>query len=146
MPYVKGAWILHTLRNQLEDDSLFFDIMHTFSTQNAPKIVESDSFVALVNEKTGEDYNWFFKHYLYNNEAPSLSYNIDENGLLRYKWNNVEGDFKKLTIVINVRGSEYRITPTKEVQTLRLFQGLDAKSISFDNTALFEIVIDKKLK
>src|SRR5690606_35016695 len=39
--YVKAAWVLHTLRAQLDNDPLFFDIIKTFATRYKYKIVTS---------------------------------------------------------------------------------------------------------
>ncbi|TND07791.1 MAG: aminopeptidase N [Bacteroidetes bacterium] len=83
--YHKGSWILHSLRYALENDSLFFDILETFATENAPKTVTSKDFIALVNRKTGKDYQWFFDQYLYNRLAPEIEYSI-EKGKMYYRW------------------------------------------------------------
>lgn len=85
--YTKGAWILHTLRETINNDPVFFDIIKTFSTKYAYKNVTSKDFMAVVNEKTGEDYNWFFNQYLYNRFVPELEYYKDD-GVFYYSWNN----------------------------------------------------------
>lgn len=139
--YVKGAWILHTLRNHMGNDSLFFDIIRTFSTENAPKIVESQDFVNLVNSKTGKDFSWFFDHYLYKNEAPSLSYYINEHAVMKYKWTNVDSNFNQLQIVIEFKGQDIIITPTTKLQTIQLPIGI----FNFESSVLFELNEDKKI-
>ncbi len=116
--YGKGAWILHTLRKHLENDSLFFDIIHTFYESNQYKIVKSNDFITLVNQKTGSDYNWFFDQYLFNNYAPELEYKFTEFGTVFYRWVNTEESFNQIKLNLTVNGSKYVITPTNKVQEL----------------------------
>jgi aminopeptidase N len=116
--YGKGAWILHTLRNHMENDSLFFDIIHTFYESNKYKIVSSNDFVELVNQKTGSDYTWFFKQYLFNNYAPELEYYVNEFGTVFYKWVNTDESFNKIKIKLTINDSKYVITPTNQVQEM----------------------------
>lgn len=84
--YTKGAWILHTLRETIMDDSVFFDIIKSFATKYAYRNVTSDDFIALVNQKTGRNYNWFFAQYLHNRFIPELEYYKTGN-VFYYTWN-----------------------------------------------------------
>lgn len=95
--YLKGSWMLHTLRHVMEDDSLFFDILRTFRIHYHAQLVTSADFVKWVNDKSGKDYNWFFDHYLYHRKAPILEYYIDrkaEDPVIYYRWKNAEEEFK----------------------------------------------------
>jgi len=114
--YGKGSWILHTLRGQIENDSLFFDIMKSFYGTYKYQIVESKDFTDMVNEKTGADYGWFFNQYLSSNFVPELDYTFTENGVVYYKWNNVSADFNKLKIKILVNNKPHTLTPTTKTQ------------------------------
>ncbi len=143
--YMKGAWVLQSLRNQLNNDTLFFDIIKSFHVENAREIVVSQDFVNHVNEKTKSDYSWFFNHYLYNNEAPSLSYYIDDNGMFYYQWNNVKDDFTKLKITIGVGRKLVQIIPTKSVQKLQLPLINESYEVRFSRDVLFEKKKMKKL-
>ncbi|MFD1551768.1 M1 family peptidase [Putridiphycobacter roseus] len=144
--YNKGAWILHSLRTQINQDSIFFDILQTFSENNKYKIVDSDDFIHLVNEKTKDNYNWFFNHYLYNNEAPSLSYYISDQGILHYKWSNTLPEFNQLKLGLTTQNKEYTITPTHKVQQFTLPKSEDGYwHFNFSNEVLFAIIKDKSL-
>jgi aminopeptidase N len=70
--YNKGAWILQTLRETIDNDELFFDIISAFYKENKYHTVTSEDFIELVNRKTRKDYNWFFDQYLHNNSIPVL--------------------------------------------------------------------------
>jgi len=145
--YGKGAWILHSLRDQLENDKLFFDIIHTFYTNNAYSIVSSKDFIELVNKKTGEDWNWFFHQYLQNNFAPELVYNTDARGNLIYKWVNVYPEFNKLKVRVKFRNGTIVITPSSQIQKLELNDNqIGVEGIRIDYNSYFALSYDKKLK
>jgi aminopeptidase N len=85
--YTKGAWVLHTLRETIANDSVFFDIIKTFATRYRLKNVRSQDFINVVNEKTKSDYSWFFAQYLNNRFIPVLEY-YQKDGVFYYAWNS----------------------------------------------------------
>jgi hypothetical protein len=84
--YGKGALILHTIRNVINDSTLFFDILQTFYSEHAAKShVTTADFIELVERKTGKSWKKFFEAYLYNRKVPVLkwyygNYNPDRTG------------------------------------------------------------------
>ena len=106
--YTKGAMILHTIRNIINDSTLFFDILHTYYREHAAKShVTTADFIEVLERKTGKDWHKFFDVYLYNREVPALhwfygSYDIgpDQNSGVKTnipfvvaKWVNVPEGF-----------------------------------------------------
>lgn len=112
-PYVKGALTLHGLRGLIDNDSLFFDIIKSYNMTRRNSIVTVKDFTDYVNERTGQDYSWYFKQYLYsekkpilqvkpvkkNERCPDLIY-VVENGsrehfvnLVKMRWTNVDDSF-----------------------------------------------------
>lgn len=104
--YTKGAWTLHTLRETINNDSVFFEIIKTFATRYAYKNVTSKDFISVVNEKTGADYQWFFEQYLYNRFVPELEY-CKSNGKIYYRWNRdfTNVDFRLPVVLCDTLGS-----------------------------------------
>lgn len=143
--YMKGAWILNTLRQQLKNDSLFFDIIYSFYQQSAYQLVESKDFIQLVNQKTQKDFNWFFNQYLYNNFAPELEYTIHD-GVLYYKWSKVNEDFNQLKVKFRTVLRTKELIPTTEVQTYRLPEDTDSDYASFLSESLYALKKNRKLK
>ena len=141
--YNKGSWVLHTLRNTINNDSLFFDILKTFRIENNQQQIHSEKFIQLVNKKTGKDYTWFFKQYLYNRKAPFLEYywvNTD----FYFRWTNTDVDFK-LPIELKVAGEITKLYPTSTIKKITL----NSKSSTFsDNSGLlyYGIKENKKLQ
>ncbi|HET6989886.1 MAG TPA: M1 family metallopeptidase [Bacteroidia bacterium] len=91
--YMKGAWVLHSLRYAIGNDSLFFDILHSFYMENRMKEISSDALEEIVNRKTGKDFHWFFEQYLHNRFTPELEYCVSD-GKLFYRWGKTNPDFK----------------------------------------------------
>lgn len=133
--YMKGSWILHTLRTVIADDTLFFDILKTFRMQYNMKQITSEAFVDMVNQKTGKDYNWFFKQYLHKRKAPFLEYYGSE-GKIYFRWKYTDDDFKMSVEVVYGNGKKFMIHPTTKVQSVALPNG--ASDFAFnDRTQLF---------
>jgi aminopeptidase N len=91
--YVKGAWILHTLRNTI-GDAAFFDVTRRLVYGRSdpkpgnftPRYSSTNEYVKLVNEVTGKDYGWFFDVYLREAALPELVESRDGDQLtLRWK-------------------------------------------------------------
>jgi aminopeptidase N len=71
--YIKGAMVLHTMRNVISNDPLFFDILRTFYSDYACGAHPTTSdFINLVEKKTGHSWKSFFDVYLYKTEVPKL--------------------------------------------------------------------------
>lgn len=150
--YMKGAWILHTLRTLLESDQslpdgskLFFDILKSFHEKYKMKTVASKDFSDMVNEITDRDYTWFFRQYLNKREAPFLEYYWD--GLdFYYRWKYVDADFK-MPAEISLDGLiTINLKPTDKIQKIAI-SSQTYKEISFNNyTELFGVEQNKKLK
>ncbi|MFH1004323.1 MAG: M1 family metallopeptidase [Bacteroidota bacterium] len=143
--YVKGAWILHTLRTLINNDKIFFDIIKTFYGNNKMKTVTSQDFINVVNEKTGENYGWFFKQYLNNHKVPFLEYYWDGKDIF-YRWANTDSTFK-MPVELKLDGMKsLNIKPSNIVQKVQVSSEY-YKSISFpSNTLLFGKEENKKLK
>ncbi len=77
--YVKGAWVLHTLRN-LIGDAAFYDVTRRIVYGRPdpkpgnfkPRFSSTPEYIDTVNKVTGKDYRWFFDVYLYEAALPEL--------------------------------------------------------------------------
>ena len=76
--YYKGAWILHTLRNTIDDDKIFFSMLKSFYQKNKISNVTTKQFIDYVNTYTQKDYTSFFYQYLYTAKIPVLEYKIEK--------------------------------------------------------------------
>ncbi|MBU0692813.1 T9SS type A sorting domain-containing protein, partial [bacterium] len=74
--YQKAGWVLHMLRKQLLGDELFYELMHEWTSRYAFGTVDTEDFISLVNEMSGEDYRWFFDQWIYQAGHPELSMEV----------------------------------------------------------------------
>jgi len=121
--YTKGALLLHTLRNVIKSDTLFFDILKSFYDQSKYKTATTKEFITLVNRKTGRDLTWFFNQYLNSRVCPQLEYNFvyyteNEEYEINFKWNNVNSDFMLPVEVETGSGKKYILNPSDTIKSI----------------------------
>jgi aminopeptidase N len=148
--YVKGAWTLHTLRNTINNDSLFFDIIRTFYNENKLKIITTKAFTDLVNRKTGKDYGWLFDQYLYRRKAPFLEVQHAKDGTFYYRWTEVPKEFNKLPVYVKFPFDEetLELFPSDKIQLIKTSKApVKSSDVFIDNfKVLFGIKWSKKLE
>lgn len=76
LSYNKGAAIIHTLRHEIQDDDLFFEVMKTFQTDFTDSTATGEDFRRIAEELTGMDFETFFEQWYYGEGYPKydLSY------------------------------------------------------------------------
>ena len=116
--YMKGAWIMHTLRSVINDDSTWFEILKEFMVENAQSHVDTEDFFAKVKEKTGNDYSYFSEQYFYTPNQPELEY-YQTDSEFYYKWSNVNENFV-MPIDFLINGLEKRVFPSQEFQSFNI--------------------------
>ncbi len=68
--YKKGASIIHMLRYELNDDSLFFGILREYQKTFADSSAVAEDLLKLINDLSGSDYSWFFDQWYYGTGYP----------------------------------------------------------------------------
>ncbi len=116
--YMKGAWIMHTLRSVIDDDEVWFAILKEFMIENAKGFASTEDFFDKVTEKTGTDYSYFSEQYFYSPNQPVLEY-YQTDSSFHYKWSNVNDNFiMPMGLLIN--GVEKRVEPSQEFQSFEI--------------------------
>ena len=110
--YVKGAWIMHTLRHVIDNDELWFDILKSFAVKNAKSHVSTEDFLNHVIYKTRYNFQLIFYQYFYTHKPPVFEYYQDGSKFF-YRWDAVSGF--DMPIDINLNGVELRINPKKDI-------------------------------
>ena len=116
--YMKGAWVMHTLRSVINNDKIWFEILKEFMVENAKGFANTQDFFNKVREKTGKDYWYFAEQYFYSPNQPVLEYYQDSNSF-SYRWNNVNNNFE-MPIDLLVNGKPKRILPSKELKSFNI--------------------------
>jgi len=114
--YSKGSLIAHTLRMTLGDDD-FYEVIRRLVYGRpdprpgnfVPQLSSTREMNALVNQVTGQDYDWFFDAYLYEAALPVLS-QTREGDLLILGWTTGNGGAFPMPLEIEVDG-QTRLVP-----------------------------------
>jgi aminopeptidase N len=110
--YMKGAWVMHTLRSAINNDTIWFEILKDFMVENAKGFADTTDFFKKVEEKTGNDYWYFAEQYFYSSNQPELEYYQTDSDFY-FKWGNVNESFiMPLDLLVN--GKEKRVFPRKK--------------------------------
>ncbi|XRE44171.1 Peptidase M1 family protein [Tenacibaculum discolor] len=124
--YYKGANMLHTIRQLVNDDEKWRQILRGLNTDFYHKTVTTQEIEQYIIEKSGIDLSKVFDQYLRTVKIPEFEYTI-KNKELKYRWNNVVKGFD-MPLRISVNGKSILLTPTENWQT----KTIKASSIKID--------------
>ena len=113
--YQKGSLMLHTLRNLINDDKLWFSILKGISIDFKYKVLDGKDIIEYINRKVDFNLSLFFNQYLFNSKIPIFEYKIQKEGreyVLLYRWNAIK-DFD-MKLLINDGEKNIWISPNSE--------------------------------
>jgi len=73
LSYKKGAALLHMIRYELDDDSVFYETLENFQSTFADSVATGDDFLAVLNETSGRQFDWFFEQWYYGQGYPEFN-------------------------------------------------------------------------
>jgi aminopeptidase N len=73
LSYKKGAAIIHMIRQEVQNDSLFFGILREFLSRYRNHVALGEDFKGLLEEKTGRDFDAFFEQWYYGEGYPTVT-------------------------------------------------------------------------
>lgn len=108
--YSKGSLIAHTLRMTIGDDD-FYEVIRRLVYGRpdprpgnfTPRTSSTVEMNAIVNQVTGQDYDWFFGAYLYQAALPVLSQTRDGDRLT-LSWTTGDGGAFPMPVEIEING------------------------------------------
>ncbi|WP_062058970.1 M1 family metallopeptidase [Aquimarina longa] len=113
--YYKGANMLHTLRQLIEDDEKWRSILRGLNTDFYHQTVTTQQIEKYLSNKTKIDLTQFFDQYLRDTRIPTLEY-IVAKGKLKYRYTNIVTKFD-MPIRIFIDEIPQWIQPNAEWQT-----------------------------
>ena len=116
--YPKGANMLHTLRQLLENDKKWRQILRGLNRTFYHQTVTTQQIEDYLSKETGIDLTAFFNQYLRTTEIPTLEYKI-ENKELKYRWTHIVDQFD-MPVQVTINDKEEWIFPTAEWKTISL--------------------------
>ncbi|QLE00150.1 M1 family metallopeptidase [Galbibacter sp. BG1] len=108
--YYKGANMLHTLRQLVEDDEKWRAILRGLNKDFYHQTVTTEQIENYLSEKTGKNLDAFFNQYLRTVMIPNLEYKI-ENKMLKFRYTDVVENFD-MPIQVYLNDKEEWIFPT----------------------------------
>lgn len=123
--YYKGANLIHTIRQIINNDELFRQILRGLNKDFYHKTVTTKQVEDYISQKSGKNLSSIFDQYLRTSKIPTLEYQQTGN-VLKYRWiNAVEG----LQLPIRLKNGD-EIVPQKDFQNLDL---KDTHPVEFDD-------------
>ena len=126
--YYKGAWMLHTLRNMLDDDPLFFGMLRSFYQDHERSIVNTQQVIDYFGAYAERDLQPFFDQYLKHPDIPVLQLR-ERDGQGEYRLQANVPDLS-MSLGLIVHGKPVRVTATPEWQPLG--QGVSINGVEVD--------------
>ncbi len=108
--YYKGANLIHTIRQLIDDDEKWRMILRGLNKEFYHQTVTTQQIENYVSEKSGINLQPFFDQYLRTTKIPKLDYHFNKNKLC-YRWTNVVEDFN-MRVKVKVNGEEVWLQPT----------------------------------
>lgn len=113
--YYKGANILHTLRQWVNDDKKWRSILKGLNAEFYHKTVTSKQVENYIAQKANLDLTAFWQQYLRTIQIPKLEYKLDD-ATLTYRYVESVNGFN-MPVIMLIDGKEEWITPTTEWQS-----------------------------
>ena len=122
--YYKGSNLLHTIRQIINNDSLFRKILWGLNKTFYHQTVTTHQIEMYINRQSKIDFSKVFDQYLRTIQVPTLEYTI-AGYKLKYRYTTCIKDFT-MPLKINFKGARW-IHPTEAWQTLDVYPEGDAK-------------------
>jgi aminopeptidase N len=85
--YYKGSNLLHTIRQIINDDKKFREILRGLNKDFYHQTVTSKQVEEYISKQSGTDFSKVFDQYLRTTQIPQLALDVDGD-VLKYRWNN----------------------------------------------------------
>ena len=114
--YYKGGNMIHTIRQIINDDNKFRNILRGLNQTFYHQTVTAKQIEDYINQQSGIDFSKVFEQYLTTTEVPVLDVKY-ENGKPLYRWSNCIKGFDMPLKIYDQKGKSYVIHPTQKFKT-----------------------------
>jgi aminopeptidase N len=91
--YNKGGNMLHTIRQIVNDDAQWRDILRGLNREFYHQTVDGTQIEAYISQKSGKNLQKVFDQYLRDTRIPVLEYRFEKKGKVAYRWTNCVSGF-----------------------------------------------------
>jgi aminopeptidase N len=117
--YPKGGNMLHTIRQIVNDDAKWRDILRGLNSTFRHQTVTGQQIEDYISRKAGRDLSKVFQQYLTTTQVPVLEYHLDGRKL-SYRWTHAVPGFDMPVRVLLPDGGSKLLEPTSEWRSVRL--------------------------
>jgi aminopeptidase N len=129
--YYKGANMIHTIRQLVNDDKKFKAMLRGLNKTFYHKTVTTEEIESYISKTTGINLSKVFDQYLRHKDIPTLEYKID-NGKLSYRWLADVKDFD-MPVKLMLKNNTYSLVkPTTSWKSLSLGKGVNKGNFKVD--------------
>ncbi len=128
--YYKGANMLHTLRQLIEDDEKWRQILRKMNVTFYHQTVTTKQIEDYISKESGIDLTAFFNQYLRSVKVPTLEYSIDKK-TLKYRWTNIVTNFD-MPLEVKINDEDVWLKPTSEWKTLDFNSNISTFDVDID--------------
>ncbi len=123
--YYKGSNLLHTIRQLVNDDEKWRQILRGLNKDFYHQTVTTKQIEDYISDKSGMDLSKVFDQYLRTAVIPVFEYKVSEN-VLEYRYNNVIDGFD-MPLKIYLGEKEHHVIPSPEWNTDKIEGQPDVK-------------------
>lgn len=111
--YPKGGNMLHTVRQIVNDDAKWREILRGLQREFRHQIIDGSDVQRYIARRAGMKLDKLFAQYLTQANIPVFEYRIDD-GALHYRWADVVADFEMPVDVTVAQGRQVRLRATTQ--------------------------------
>ncbi|MEM6720743.1 MAG: M1 family metallopeptidase [Bacteroidota bacterium] len=126
--YYKGANMLHTIRQLINDDAKWRSILRGLNKDFFHQTVTTQQIESYISEKSGIDLSKVFDQYLRTIKIPVLRYKREGNKFV-YRWENTVANFD-MKVQMALNDELVWLSPTTDWQTKKLSTKVDTVELN----------------
>ena len=134
--YYKGANLIHTIRQVVNDDKKFRELLRGLNKTFYHQTVTTQQVEDYINAQTGKNFTNVFNQYLRAREIPTLKLDIDGD-VLKYKWDNCIANFN---MPVKLTNGQW-LLPTTQWQEVKI-NSKNLKDITADPNFYIQTKVD----
>ncbi len=116
--YYKGGNMLHTIRQVINNDEKWRQILRGMNQAFYHQTVDGSQIEQYISKQSGLDFSKVFDQYLRDIRIPTLEYRISKNGIT-YRWSDVVAGFN-MPVKVKINGKDHLLKPTNKAQYLKV--------------------------
>lgn len=136
--YYKGANILHTIRQMIDNDRKWRKILRGLNKTFRHQIVTSKQIENYICKHSSLGLSKFWEQYLRTTMIPKIEYKIDGNRV-HYRYVDIVDGFD-MEVIAYINGKKTWLSPTDQWQTKKISKPIDAFEIKKDFYVIAEAV------